>query len=338
MVPKIDFRVKKSIINLHSKKHSIRKIADELRISKSTVGRVIKHFKATNTISPRKKNGRPRKTSTREDRVIRKIALKDRFQTAASIARKVGTSHDIEVSRKTVSRRLNEIGLFARSPVKKPLISNKNKKLRLSFAQTHVLWTEEQWQNVFFSDESKFNLFGSDGNNFVRRFSGERLDKKCTKKTVKFGGGSVMVFGMMSAQGTGDLVRLNTRVNGTIYKNVLKDHVIPILRNSECEKPIFMQDNAPCHKAKHVMEFLKEQNVDVLDWPPQSPDLNPIENLWYTLGKKVSARNPTDTEDLWKKLKEEWSKISREDCRRLIQSCSRRCAAVIQNKGLFTKY
>ena len=75
-----------------------------------------------------------------------------------------------------------------------------------------------------------------------------------------------MVFGMISWDGTTDLVRLITRVNGTIYKNMLRDHVIPILRNSECVKPIFMQDNAPCHKAKHVMEFLKEQNVDVLDY------------------------------------------------------------------------
>ena len=266
MTPNIDSSIKKSIIKLHGENHSIRKIADDLKLSKSAVGRVIKDFKDTGKILPPKKNGRPRITSPRQDRLIKKMALDDRFQTAASISREVHASHDIKASRKTVSRRLNEIGLFARSPAKKPLISNKNKKIRLSFAQEHVLWTDDQWRNVFFSDESKFNVFGSDGKKFVRRFVGERLNKKCTKKTVKFGGGSVMVFGMISWDGTTDLVRLITRVNGTIYKNMLRDHVIPILRNSECENPIFMQDNAPCHKAKHVMEFLKEQNVDVLDY------------------------------------------------------------------------
>ena len=99
-----------------------------------------------------------------------------------------------------------------------------------------------------------------------------------------------------------------------------------------------MQDNAPCHKAKVVMSYLSEQDFEIMDWPPQSPDLNPIENLWKTLGVKVMERNPTNMEDLWVKLQEEWSKISIEDCQELIRSCSRRCAAVIESKGSFTKY
>ena len=99
-----------------------------------------------------------------------------------------------------------------------------------------------------------------------------------------------------------------------------------------------MQDHAPCHKAKVVMSYLSEQDFEIMDWPPQSPDSNPIENLWKTLAVKVMERNPTTTEDLWVKLQEEWSKISIEDCQELIRSCSRRCAAVIEIKGSFTKY
>jgi transposase len=63
-----------------------------------------------------------------------------------------------------------------------------------------------------------------------------------------------------------------------------------------------MQDNAPCHKAKSVMSFLDQQESNVMDWPAQSPDLNPIENLWQRLGNKVMARNPENVEDLWNKL------------------------------------
>ena len=100
----------------------------------------------------------------------------------------------------------------------------------------------------------------------------------------------------------------------------------------------FMQDNALCHKAKVVMSYLSEQDFEIRDWPPQSPDLNPIENLWKTLGVKVMERNPTNTEDLWVKLQEECSKISIEDCQELIRSCIQRCAAVIESKGSFTKY
>ena len=166
-----------------------------------------------------------------------------------------------------------------------------------------------QRKSVYFSDESKFVVLGSDGRNYVRRGTEEKLDPKCTKKTVKFGGGSVILFGMISSQGTTPLVRLNTRVNVAIYKNLLQNHVVPILQESTCANPIFMQDNAPCHKAKLVMEYLKEQNVEVMDWPPQSPDLNPIEKLWNTLGTRVMARNPTNVEDSWINYKKNGVKL-----------------------------
>lgn len=330
--------LRESIVALHKQNCSIREIAATVKRSKSVVGRIVKVYKDSGRISSPFKKGRPRKTSSREDRVIQRMALKDRFETAAGISRKVKDSNSINVSRKTVSRRLQEVGLFARRPVKKPLISKKNKISRLHFANKHATWSYDNWSKVFFSDESKFNLFGNDGNVYVRRRVGETLSAKCTKKTVKFGGGSVMVFGMFSGQGTTPLVRLEGRVNAAMYKNMIQDHVAPIIRNSGIDSAIFMQDNAPCHKAKSVMSYLQEQDFEVMDWPAQSPDLNPIENLWKTLGVNVMARNPTNTEDLWKKLQEEWTKISVEDCQNLIQSCSRRCAAVIKNKGLFTKY
>ena len=65
-----------------------------------------------------------------------------------------------------------------------------NQKVRLDFATEHIVWTEEQWNMIHFSDESKFNLSGSDGKKFLRRKNGERLSSQCDKKTVKFGGGA----------------------------------------------------------------------------------------------------------------------------------------------------
>ena len=88
-----------------------------------------------------------------------------------------------------------------------------------------------------------------------------------------------MGFGMFSARGTTPLVRLNTRVNAAVYKAMLDDHVIPFMNSSAVDDPIFMQDNAPCNKAKTVMSFLRKERVEYLDWPAESPDLNPIENL-----------------------------------------------------------
>ena len=72
---------------------------------------------------------------------------------------------------------------------------------------------------MHFSDELKYNLFGSDGRRFVRRRPGERLAVNCVKSSIKFGGGSVMVWGSMSAEGTGQLVRLQGKVNAQLYKD-----------------------------------------------------------------------------------------------------------------------
>lgn len=140
-----------------------------------------------------------------------------------------------------------------------------------------------------------------------------------------------MVWGMISGNGVGPLVRLHGKVNAGVYKQLVKDHILPALRNSTKVPPIFMQDNAPCHKAKVVMDFFKAENVTVLD-------LNPIENVWKTLGERSKARNPQTTDQLWNALQEEWNMISQQKIENLISSCGRRCQSVIEAKGLHTKY
>ena len=187
----------------------------------------------------------------------------------------------------------------------KPLISSKNKKWRLAFANEHVLWTQEKWQTVHFSDGSKFLLIGSDGKTYVRLKVGEELSPKCLKASVKFGGKSVMVWGMISGDGEGPLVWLQGKVNAGVYKQLMKDHVLPVLWNSTKQPSQFMQEYAPCHKAMVVMNFLKAETITVMDWPPQSPDLNPIENVWKTLGECSKARNPKTTVQLWNALQDE---------------------------------
>ena len=111
-----------------------------------------------------------------------------------------------------------------------------------------------------------------------------------------------------------------------------------MLRNSTKQPSIFMQDRAPCHKAMVILNFLKAENVTIMDWPPQSPDLNPIEYVWKTRGERSKARNPKTTEQLRNALQEDWNKITRQDLIKLISSCSRRCQIVIEAKGLHSKY
>lgn len=109
---------------------------------------------------------------------------------------------------------------------------------------------------------------------------------------------------MISAVGVGPLIQLHERVNANVYQNLLQ-HAIPSLRTSANQPAIFMQDNAPCHTAKRVKQFLEAQDIEIMKWPAQSPDLNPVENLWKIIGDKVMTKKHTTVTDLWKKLQEE---------------------------------
>ena len=102
---------------------------------------------------------------------------------------------------------------------------------------------------------------------------------------------------------------------------------------------IFMQDGAPCHRSKIVSEFLKEKKIKVLDWPNNSLDLNPIENLWEVLKNKVADKQPSSAKDLEDAIKEVWiCELSPAYCRTLVESMPRRLEMVIKNNGGHTKY
>ena len=160
---KLNYSVRQAIVKLHKEKHTIREISEKVKRSKSVVGRVVKSYNDTGKIVSVFKTGRPRKTSAREDRIMQRMSLKDRFKSCTEIKRVMNSTSCVNVSRQTVSRRLQEIGLFNRTPRKKPLVSLKNKKKRLEFANRYVIWTYENWAKVFFRDESKINLFGNNG-------------------------------------------------------------------------------------------------------------------------------------------------------------------------------
>ena len=106
------------------------------------------------------------------------------------------------------------------------------------------------------------------------------------------------------------------------------------------EEIIFQHDRDPKHTARSVKKWLDDNNWEVLPWPAQSPDLNPIENLWYQV-KCALARYPTQARscaELWDRFQLEWNQVTTEQCLNLISSMPRRLQAVIDAKGGPTKY
>ena len=100
-----------------------------------------------------------------------------------------------------------------------------------------------------------------------------------------------------------------------------------------------MQDGAPCHRSKVAKNFLDSNNIHLLERPGNSPDLNPIENLWTNMKNKVFEEQPLSGAELVKAIKEVWvNKISKEYCQSLIESMPRRIKALIKNRGGHTKF
>lgn len=99
-----------------------------------------------------------------------------------------------------------------------------------------------------------------------------------------------------------------------------------------------MHDDDPKHSSKIFKEWFSKENIKVLDWPAQRPDLNPIENLWNDVKNKIAQKNFKNAEELWMGIQEAWLSIPIDRSQRLVESMPRRCQAVIDNNGFSTKY
>ncbi|KAK3538860.1 hypothetical protein QTP86_018780, partial [Hemibagrus guttatus] len=159
------------------------------------------------------------------------------------------------------------------------------------------------------------------------------VKKKTIIPTVKYGGGSVMVWGCFAASGPGRLAVINGTMNSAVYQKILKENVRPSVCDLKLKRTwVLQQDNDPKHTSKSTSEWLKKNKMKTLEWPSQSPDLNPIEMLWHDLKKVVHARKPSNVAELQQFCKDEWAKIPPQRCNRLIASYGKRLIAVVAAK------
>lgn len=321
-------------------------VANAFRCHISTIYRLQERIRLFGTTNDRPRSGRPRVTSQRQDRWICRHHLCDRYANATHTAQDTIGTHQRPVSERTVRRRLNNRALYSRRPAVRPILTRRHRQARLQWARQHVVWNWRQWQNILFTDESRYCVSHGDGRIRIWRRRGERFSDACITEVNPWGGPGVMIWG-----GIG----LNERVGPVFFQNlgagrgngvtaqvyinqVLQPHVVPHIQR--CPNTILQQDNARPHTARATRLFLQQQNIPVMRWPAMSPDLNPVEHFWDQLQRDINRLRPrpATAAELQQAIVQAWRNIPQAAVNRLIHSMHRRCTAVIDAKGAHTRY
>jgi transposase len=325
------------IICLHKLKRDDATIAKEVACDVRTARHWINHYMEHNDVEDEQRSGRKRKTTAGQDASIIDEATRTKFTTPRRIKRKLG----MDVSSRTIDRRLSEVGLFGRVARHKKKFSDEERRKRLSFAEGYKHWTADDWMRVEFADEKIFWGEGFWGQVFVRRPKGEALNPAyCVDQDphpVK-----VSAWACFSGHGLGYMYIFNENMDAKLLQGILGTHLIESAELhfdiEHAEQWWFLQDNAPQHKSLLVRTWLFNNGIQCVDFPPYSPDLNPIENLWADLARRVEEFQCDSMEELQDIVAEEWKNTDKDLLRTLARSMPKRCQAVIDAKGDHTSF
>lgn len=331
----ISRKVRELIIRDRKNGESYRVISKKYEVSKSAVEKLWKKLLNHNQVDNLKGRGRKRCTTPREDSMITRMALRNPTVSRQEIKEEL----KLNISKDTITRRLKERNLRSRAQRKKPLLSAINKRKRLNFAKKYLKKPLSFWKKVAWSDESKFELYGNRKRKRVWRQPKKAFEQRFTCPTVKHGGGAIMLWGCFSYRGMGNLVPIEGKMTADSYIQIVNENLEEsVERMGLGMNFVFQQDNDPKHTAKKSAKFFKDCRIKLLDWPPQSPDLNPIENLWGLMEQKVERKVRKDKKAFLKELNQIWQSYNGSFIRKLVMSIRKRLKAVIKAKGGHTKY
>jgi transposase len=305
-----------------------RKIHQETKIPLSKISYQLKKLRTQGSSEYQPGNGRKRVIGPKYSRAVGQFIRRINEATLTELAEKLRDQCSLTVSISTISRHLHRHGYQNCLPLNTPMLTDEQKKRRVQWAEEHL---KDNWKFKIFTDECSFQLF----RNTIRRCS--KYPKK-EKKRVPKNRQKVHVWGAISYKGLVGLHSFQNIMNSDYYIEILENNFIDNATRQFNNKWQLQQDNDPKHQSSTTKKWLDENVPQVLDWPSNSPDLNPIENLWNIVKHRTEKRKTENINELKHFLHEEWENIEKKIIINLINSMKKRCHLVIESKGERIEY
>jgi transposase len=266
--------------------HTSQFIADQLELNRNTVKSYIHKYKLLKDLPPKVKEYK----GVIQGRM--QLELHEYIQNhPMATRREIIHDLDLQVSEMTITNYFKHRHIVRKKARRGPLISAKNRVLRVEFAKKWLKRSDEEMKNIVWSDETVVKAFpnGEITMYWDDEWAPERYD--LVSPEIQQGGISLQFWGCMSFAHFGPLVQFDGWVDAKSYLEViLRPHVLPEMKTNPAL--IFQQDNAKPHKGKKVMDWLAKQKFKHINWPPQSPDLSPIEMIWNIMKMKLKSLKP----------------------------------------------
>lgn len=332
--------VKQIIVDLMLQGRKASEIAEMFDINRSTVGRIWEKFKSNESVENKQRSGRPRLVDERGDRQLFRLLKRNRRQSLCDLTNEFNKVTPTKVSKRTVQRRLHSAGYKNRKIRKAITLSEVNRKRRLLWCRARRFNCRKYWETVIFSDETMV-VIGKKKSIHVWRKTSEKWNPECLNvlkdpKTVK-----CMFWGCITRDGVGTLEPIDGNINSQKYIECLDNNLWPVVSKVFGTDPfLFQDDNATPHRSAVTRQWKTDNGIITIDWPPQSPDLNIIENVWLTIKIKLSKclTEIKSKEDLVSAVQKIWRGLSSVYINSLYSSIPRRIRQVIVSKGYITKY
>lgn len=323
-------------------------IGETLGVKPDTAQRIYKRWEETGDCASAPRSGAPKKLTDIDLRHLKRHIRHDR-ETRRQPLGEIILDLNLPISEITLKRTLkNELGMGHRIQRKTPWLSKQQKATRLKFAQEHLSWDMDEWERVAFSDEMAMQTGPNSGRIYVWRYPEEEYLEDCCGATVIPGFEKVKVWGAMRYGKLSELIILpegesQGKMNAKIYTEIIMDgEMLDFWMEGmeECGYLLMMEDGAPYHKGCATARRKELEQMGWIGWgpgtwPSNSPDLNPIENLWHVLKSNIRKRKrqPRNRKELIEALKEEWKKLDMGIVNNLIRSMPNRLRAVIAAGG-----